>query len=159
VTGEQLNVAQRAAGLVDKPGSSGDERATAGMGRAAGKTNGPVGAGKPVDDADRRHGSAVFGPNDWTGAARQQTPGGEGGPQCRVDRNAAAAVLFGDAVMKLDGLADLAGRIEHHVPGQPSDLASAQTSFDREQYDQLVAKWVSSGGGKEQEVVYLLLVK
>jgi hypothetical protein len=34
-----------------------------------------------------------------------------------------AAVLLGDAVVKLDGLAHLGGRIEHHVPGQPGDLA------------------------------------
>jgi hypothetical protein len=34
------------------------------------RTNGTVGAGEPVDDADRQHGIAVFGPNDWTGAAR-----------------------------------------------------------------------------------------
>jgi hypothetical protein len=70
VTGKQLNVAQRAAGLMHKPGGSGDERAAAGMGRAVGKTDGVIGEGEPVDDADRLHGSAVFGPNDWPGAAR-----------------------------------------------------------------------------------------
>ena len=74
-----------------------------------------------------------------------------------LHRNAAAAVLLGDAVVQLDGLADLAGRIEHHVPGQPGDLAGPQAGLDREQHDQLVAKWVTGGGGKDKEVVYLLI--
>jgi hypothetical protein len=41
--------------------------------------------------------------------------------------------------MQLDGLADLADRIEDHVPGHPGDLAGPQASLDREQYNQLVA--------------------
>jgi hypothetical protein len=61
--------------------------------------------------------------------------------------------------MQLDGLANLAGRIEHHVPGQAGNLAGTQAGLDRKKYDQLVAKWVSRGGGKDEEVVYLLLVK
>jgi hypothetical protein len=47
-----------------------------------------------------------------------------------MNRNPAAAVLFGDAVVQFDGLADLTGRIEHHVPRQPGDLAGPQASFD-----------------------------
>ena len=31
--------------------------------------------------------------------------------------------------------ADLAGRVEHHVPGQPSDFARAQSGLDREQHN------------------------
>jgi hypothetical protein len=61
--------------------------------------------------------------------------------------------------MQLDGLADLADRIEDHVPGHPGDLAGPQASLDREQYNQLVAKWISSSGGKDEEIVYLLLMK
>ena len=60
----------------------------------------------------------------------KKAPGGEGGLQRRVDRNAAAAVLLGDAVAELNRLANLAGWIEHHVPGQPSDLAGAQAGID-----------------------------
>jgi hypothetical protein len=129
------------------------------MGRAAGKTYGPIGEGEPVDDTGRRHGLTTLGLNDRSVAARKQAPGSEGGLQRRVQRNTTAAVLFGDAVMELDGLANLAGRIEHHVPGQPSDLPRAQAGLDREQHDQLVAKWVTGCGGKDKEVVNLLLVK
>jgi hypothetical protein len=51
------------------------------------------------------------------------------------------------------------GRIEHHVPSQAGNLAGTQAGLDREQYDQLVAKWVTGGGGKNKEIVYLLIVK
>ena len=61
--------------------------------------------------------------------------------------------------VQLDGLADLAGRIEHHVPSQAGDLAGTQSGLNRQQHHQLVAEWISGGGGKEQEVVYLLIVK
>src|SRR6202042_2310411 len=129
------------------------------MGGAASKTDGVISEREPVDDAHGRHGIATLGSDDRPDAARQQAPSGEGGPQCRVDRNAAAAVLLGDAVVKLDGLANLAGRIKHHVPGQPSDLAGAQAGLDREQHDQLVAKRVTGSGGKDNETVYLLVMK
>jgi hypothetical protein len=51
--------------------------------------------------------------------------------------------------VQLNGLANLASGIEHHVPGQARNLAGTQAGLDREQYDQLVAKWISSGGGKD----------
>jgi hypothetical protein len=159
VTGEQLNVAQRAAGLVNKPGGSGDERAAARMGGAAGETDSATGEGEPVDVADGRHRLATLGSDDRPGATCQQAPSGEGGLQRRVDRNAAAAVLLGDAVVELDGLADLAGRIEHHVPGQIGNLAGPQPGFGRQQHDQLVTDGVAGSGGKEKEVGYLLIMK
>jgi hypothetical protein len=67
--------------------------------------------------------------------------------------------FFCDAVVQFDGLTDLAGRIQHHVPRQPGDLARPQAGLDREQHHQLVAKRVAGGGGEDEEVVYLLIVK
>jgi hypothetical protein len=37
--------------------------------------------------------------------------------------------------------------------------AISPAGFGREQYNQLVAKWIAGGGGKDKEVVYLLIVK
>ena len=100
------------------------------MGGATGKTDSAIGEGEPVDDADGRHGVATLGSDDRPDATRQQAPSGESGPQRRMNRNAAAAVLFGDAVMQLDGLANFAGRIEYHIPGQAGNLPGTQAGLD-----------------------------
>src|SRR5580700_1843328 len=123
------------------------------MGRAAGKTHGPIGEGEPVDDACWRHGVATLRLNDRSVAARKQAPGSEGGLQRRVQRNTTAAVLLSDAVVQLDHQADFAGRAYDHIPGQVGNLASTQACLERQQNDQVVAVWISSSGGKDEEVV------
>ena len=49
----------------------------------------------------------------------------------------------------------MAARVENHVPRQLSNLAGAQTSLCRQQYDDLVADRVTSTIDEEQEVVYV----
>ena len=51
MTGQQLHVAQRAAGLVYEPGCPSDECTAAGMGRTAVQADGPIRIGKPDNDA------------------------------------------------------------------------------------------------------------
>ena len=45
-------------------------------------------------------------------------------------------------------VADFAGRVEDHVPGQLGDLAGPQPGLDRQQHDQLVTDGVAGVAGK-----------
>ena len=76
-----------------------------------------------------------------------------------MDRDQPTALLLGRAIAQLDHVADLAGRVEHHVPGQLGDLASPQAGFDRQQHDQLVTEGVTGVAGKDQEAFNLLIGK
>jgi hypothetical protein len=86
-------------------------------------------------------------------------PGGEAGTQARVNRNQTAALLLGGTVARLDDETDFAGRPQDHVPGQLGDLASAQASLERQEYNQMVSVGVSGRGGKDEEASCLLFGK
>ena len=82
-------------------------------------------------------------------------PGARAVAQARVDGNQPAAVLLGRAVAQLDHVADFAGGIDHHVPGQLGDLASPQAGLDRQQHDQPVSDRVPGAAGEHEEVAYI----
>ena len=64
MSGEELDVSQRAAGLMHEPGRAGDERPSPRMGRAAFKTDGAICPIEPVDDTDWVHRTAARRSND-----------------------------------------------------------------------------------------------
>ena len=56
-------------------------------------------------------------------------------------------------IAQLDHRTDVAGRIEHHVPGQLGDLTGPQASLGGKQHDHSVTERVPGAAGKNQEVV------
>ena len=56
-----------------------------------------------------------------------------------MDRDQPTVSFLGRLVPELDHWADLAARIENHVPGQAGDLAGAQPRFYREEENYLIA--------------------
>ena len=69
MTGQQLNIAQRAASFVGQPRRARDKRSAAGMRRAALQANifeGPV---EPHNDAGGRHGAPALRGDDMVGAS------------------------------------------------------------------------------------------
>src|SRR5262249_36925250 len=97
VTGEQLNVAQRACCLVYEPRGPCDKGSAAGVRRTAFEADRSVGEGEPVDDAGRRHRTTALGLDDRARSRRRLAPGDEGGPQARVNWDQPAALLLGCA--------------------------------------------------------------
>ena len=66
--------------------------------------------------------------------------------------NRAAAVL-GRGIAQLNHRPDLAGWIEHHVPGQVGDLTGPEARLGGKQHDDTVTERVPGAAGKNQEVV------
>ena len=56
-------------------------------------------------------------------------------------------------VAQLDHRTDVAGRIDHHVPGQVGDLTGPQASLGGQQDDHTVTEGMSGATGKNKEVV------
>jgi hypothetical protein len=134
VPGQQLHVPQRATGFVDQPRSPSDEGAAAGMGGAAFQPNCPKRPSKPADDTDRTHRATTFRPNDRTfRCALKVSQLDQSRMQFRVDRNDSTAALLCYSVSQFEGPADLAGGVNHHWPGQVSDLTGPETGLDRQQ--------------------------
>ena len=153
VTGEQLDIAQRATGLVHQPRRPGDERPASGMGRAAVQTDVAECAVEPDHDTQRRHRPAALGSDDRSAAGRETAIGGEGLAKIGVHRDQSAAAVLGRDIAQLDHRTDVAGRIEDHVPGQVGDLTGPQASLGGQQHDHTVAEGMSGAAGKNQEVV------
>jgi hypothetical protein len=70
-------------------------------------------------------------------------------------RASASAALLCRAITQLDDIADLASRVDHHVPRQACDLASAQAGFRRQQDNYSIADRMAGASGKNQEIVDL----
>ena len=79
--------------------------------------------------------------------------GGEGLPKIGVHRDQSAAAVLGRDIAQLDHRTDVAGWIEHHVPGQVGDLTGPQASLGGQQDDHTVTEGMSGAAGKNKEVV------
>ena len=153
MTCEQLDVPQRPTDPMNQPRGPGDERPASGMGRAAGETNVPKCAIEPDHDTEWRHRTAALGSDDRPDAGREAAIGGEGLAKVGVSRDQTAAAALGREIAQLDHRPDVAGRIEHHVPGQVGDLTGPQASLGGQQHDDAVAERVPGAAGKHEEVV------
>ena len=65
MTGQQLNVAERATSVMSQSGSTGNERTSPRVGRTAVETNDPISVGKPDYDTQWRHRAAAFRNDHW----------------------------------------------------------------------------------------------
>jgi hypothetical protein len=108
---------------------------------------------RPMLRNARRHGAAALGSDDRSAAGRETAIGGEGLPKIGVHGDQSAAAVLGCDVPELDHGSDVAGWIEHHVPGQVGDFTGAQTSLGGQQDDHTVTKGMPGAVGKDQEVV------
>ena len=95
VTGEQLDIAQRATDPMNQPRRPGDERPASGMRRAAVETDVPECAVEPDHDAQRRHRTAALGSDDRSAAGGETAIGGEGLAKIGVHRDQPAAAVLG----------------------------------------------------------------
>ena len=95
----------------------------------------------------------ALGSNDRSVASRATTIGSEGLAKIGVYRDQSAAAVLGRNVAQLDHRTNVAGWIEHHVPGQVGDLTGAQASLGGQQDDHTVTKGMSGAAGKNKEVV------
>ena len=152
VAGEQLDVPQRTTGLVDEPRGPGDERAPSRMRRAAVEANVPEGAIEPDYDTQWRHRPAALGLNERSAAGRETAISSERLPKIGVHGDQSAAAVLGCDVPELDHGSDVAGWIEHHVPGQVGDFTGAQASLGGQQDDHTVTKGMPGAVGKDKEV-------
>jgi len=100
---QELYVAQLSTGIVNQPGSSGDEGSPARMGRTALQTDGLVGFGEPIDDADRAHRAAALGTNDRSYRLVLAAQLRQGVSQFGVDWDQPPARFLGGAVVEFDG--------------------------------------------------------
>ena len=139
VAGQQLHVAQRAAGLMDQARCPGDEGAPARMRRAAVEADRTKGPREPQHDAARSHASAALRRDDGAGGHAHCAPGEKRLPQLRMQRDAAAGSLLGGVIAQLDAGGKVAVAGEHHVPGEAGNLARPQARLDREQDNQPIA--------------------
>ena len=73
-----------------------------------------------------------------------------------MDRYGPAAALLGRMIAELDQLADLAAAINHHVPGQVSDLTGPQSGLHLKQNDETIAQRISGAIGEQQEVAEMI---
>jgi len=125
------------------------------MGRAPVQPEVLVGPVEPDDDAQRGHRAVPFGSNHMPRPSRSLAPGGKGVGKRGVHRDQATAALLCRAITQLDDIADLASRVDHHVPRQACDLASAQAGFRRQQDNYSIADRMAGASGKNQEIVDL----
>jgi hypothetical protein len=72
-----------------------------------------------------------------------------------MDRDQPTAALFCRVIPKLDDIADLAARIDHHIPRQVCDLAGAQSGFRRQQDNHSVTDRVAGAIGEGQEIGHI----
>ena len=70
-----------------------------------------------------------------------------------MHRDQSAAAVLGRGIAQLDHRTDVAGWIEHHVPGQLGDLTGPQARLGGEQDDHPIAEGMPGAAGKNQEVV------
>src|SRR5215470_7781237 len=100
MTGQHLNIAQRATCAVHEPGSLGDERPPAGLGRAARQANGPIRPSEPGHDTNGSHWAAALGLNHWAvcvaGLLAQPN---QRLTQLRVDWNDSPTAFLGHAIL------------------------------------------------------------
>src|SRR5271166_763926 len=122
------------------------------MGRAAFQTNVLARPVKPHDDAERRHSTAALRYNDMVGWRCDLAPGSQSGSEVEVKRNAATATFLGRTVTQVEQATELAVAVDHHVPGQVRNLASAQPCLGREQHDQGIAQRMAGAAGVDEQV-------
>ena len=79
--------------------------------------------------------------------------GGEGLAKIGVHRDQSAAAVLGRDIAQLDHRTDVAGWIDHHVPGQVGDLNGPQASLGGQQDDHTVTEGMPGAAGKNKEVV------
>ena len=77
----------------------------------------------------------------------------EGGAEIRMHGDTATTALLGGMVAQFDDATDLAGRTEHHVPGQTGDLARPQPGLGRQQHDHAIAQRIAGATGKDEEII------
>ena len=83
---------------------------------------------------------------------RETAIGGEGLPKIGVHWDQSAAAVLGRNVAQLDHRTNVAGWIEHHVPGQVGNLTGPQARLGGQQDDHAVTERMSGATGKNQEV-------
>src|SRR5580704_3372715 len=123
------------------------------MRRAAIETNVAKHTIEPHHDAQRRHGTTSLGSDERSNAGREAAIRGEGVAEIWVDRDQASAAVLGRGIAQLDHHTDVAGWIEHHVPGQLGNLTGSQASLGGKQHDYTVTVRAPGAGSKNQEVV------
>jgi hypothetical protein len=153
VASEQLDIPQRTTGLVHEPRRPGDKRSASGMRRAAGETDVAKCAIEPDHDTQRRHGASAIGSNERSDVGREVAVGGEGLAKIGVHRDQSSAAVLGGDIPQLNHRTDVAGWIEHHVPGQLGDLTGTEASLGGQQDDHTVTEGMPGATGKNQEVV------
>jgi hypothetical protein len=72
-----------------------------------------------------------------------------------VHRDYATAALLGGVITQLNTRTDLTGCVEHHVPRQVRDLASAQAGLRRQQNDHTVAEWMAAAIGEGEQISHV----
>src|SRR5215467_260292 len=136
-----------------KPGSLGDERPAAGMGRTTRQANGAIRPGEPGHDTNGSHWAAALGLNHWAvcvaGLLAQLN---QRLTQLRVDWNDSPAAFLGHAILQLERGRDLAGWVNHHRPIQVGDFGGTQASFHRQQHNHSIANWMTSLLREEQHI-------
>src|ERR1019366_2390657 len=165
MTGQELHIPERASGPVNEPCCPRDECEAPGMRRAAFQADLVERSVEPNHDAQRRHLATALGANDVCRVSRRLGPRSLG-PRSLAPRRLAPrrerlaqvgmkgdqppTALLGGTVAQLNDAADLALGIEHHVPRQRGNLASAHAGFRRQQHDHTVAERISGPAGKEK---------
>lgn len=66
--------------------------------------------------------------------------------------NDPAAPFLGGTVRQFQNGANVAGRVSDHRPREAGNLARSQPGLGRQQNDDFVPQWVSTGFGEQQEV-------
>ena len=152
VTGEQLDISQRTTGLVHEPRCPGDERPPSECDEQPCR---PMLRNARLNQTTMLNG--VIGPprsDRMTGPMLVDEPavGGEGCAKIGVHWDQSAAAVLGRGIAQLDHRPDVAGWIDHHVPGQVGDLTGPQASLGGQQDDHTVtegmsgAAWQRPGG-------------
>ena len=75
--------------------------------------------------------------------------------QLSVNWNEPAAAFLGCMILQLYDVADLAARVEYHVPGQISDLAGPQASLQRQQHHHAVAQRMAAAIRKGEQISHV----
>jgi hypothetical protein len=70
-----------------------------------------------------------------------------------MHRDHPSVAFLGCGVLQLDDAADLAGRTEHHVPGEVGDLTRPQPRLGGQQHEHAVAKRITGAAGKHEEII------
>ena len=116
------------------------------------KANVPEGAIEPDYDTQWRHRPAALGLNERSAAGRETAISSERLPKIGVQRGSIGRSRSWPRVPELDHGSDVAGWIEHHVPGQVGDFTGAQASLGGQQDDHTVTKGMPGAVGKDKEV-------